>query len=58
MTEGTHASDAVDPETQQVEDAAGRAAMMGVFGLIILAYACAAAVVLGGLAVLALRLVA
>jgi NaMN:DMB phosphoribosyltransferase len=47
-----------EQEAEQVADAVGGAAMMGVFALIILAYACAAVVVLGGLTFLVLRLVA
>jgi NaMN:DMB phosphoribosyltransferase len=47
-----------DQDAEQAVDAVGGAAMVGVFALIILAYACVATVVLGGLVFLALRLAA
>ncbi|HSN75580.1 MAG TPA: hypothetical protein VL334_10935 [Anaerolineae bacterium] len=58
MTDNSVPSGNPDQEAEQVADAVGGAAMVGVFALIILAYACVATVVLGGLALVALRLVA
>ena len=58
MADNTIPPDNANQAAEQVAEAAEKAAMVGVFALIILSYACAAALILGGLVFLAIRLVA